>query len=71
MKGEKMDRKEIGNRLKALRGKKSQEEVAKELEISVSSYQKYELGIRIPRDEIKIKIANLYKKSVQSIFFAQ
>ena len=29
----------------------------------------YENGSRIPRDEIKIRIANYYKLSVQCIFF--
>lgn len=64
-----MDRVEIGNRLRALRGKKSQEDVANDLGISFSAYSKYEQGIRIPRDEIKVKIAKYYHKSVQSIFF--
>lgn len=66
-----MNTKEIKNRLKTLRGNKSQEEVAKALNISFSSYSKYEQGLRIPRDEIKIRIANYYGKSVQSIFFAE
>lgn len=66
-----MDKKEMGNRLKSLRGKKSQEEVAKALGVSLSSYAKYEMGIRVPRDEVKVKIANLYHRTVQSIFFTQ
>ena len=57
--------------LRDLRGTKSQEKIAHDLTISVSAYQKYELGERVPRDEIKVRIANYYGKSVQSIFFAE
>lgn len=64
-----MNTKEIGSRLRDLRGNKSQEVVSRDLGISFSSYSKYEQGLRVPRDEMKIKIANYYSKSVQSIFF--
>lgn len=60
----------IGNKLVSLRGNQSQETVAKALGISVSALSMYEQGNRIPRDEIKIKLANYYKKTVQEIFFA-
>lgn len=65
-----MDSKEIGRRLKELRGNRTQEEVAKSIGVSFSAYSKYEIGERIPRDEIKLSIAKYYKKSVQSIFYA-
>ncbi len=64
-----MDKKKIGKRLIELRGNKTREEVAIDLKISYSALQMYENGERIPRDEIKIKIANYYSVSVQSIFF--
>lgn len=64
-----MDKKEIGTRLAALRGDISRENLAKDLGISVSAIQMYETGERVPRDEIKIKIANYFNRSVQSIFF--
>ena len=64
-----MDKKEIGTRLAALRGNISREILAKELGISVSAIQMYETGERVPRDEIKIKIAKYFNRSVQSIFF--
>lgn len=54
-----------------LRGDKTQREVAESLGISVSSLSMYEVGQRIPRDEVKIKIANYYEKPVQDIFFKQ
>ncbi len=64
-----MNAKEIGKRLAELRGQKTQEQVAKAVGISVSALSMYECGDRIPRDHIKIALANYYKKSVQSIFF--
>ncbi len=66
-----MDKKTIAKKLLDLRESKSREEVSNELGISVSALQMYENGQRIPKDEIKIKIANYYKKSVQEIFFEQ
>lgn len=65
-----MDGMLIGKRLVTLRGNRSQEEVAKKLGISISALSMYEQGNRIPRDEIKIKIADFYGMTVQEIFFA-
>lgn len=65
-----MDAKKIGERLVELRGNKTQEEVSNALEISVSALSMYERGERIPRDNIKIRIAAYYKKPVHKIFFA-
>lgn len=64
-----MDANLIGKKLKALRGSNTQCAVAEKLGISVSALAMYENGCRIPRDEIKLKIANLYEKSVEEIFF--
>lgn len=60
----------VGKRLIALRGNRTQEEVARALGISLSAIGMYERGERIPRDEIKIAIAKYYDVTVQSIFFA-
>lgn len=60
---------EIGKRLIELRGNRTQEEVARENDLSLSAIGMYERGERIPRDEVKIKLANYYGKSVQDIFF--
>lgn len=65
-----MDPKEIGKRLVALRGEKTQEVVAKDLGISTSAIGMYEKGERIPRDTIKIAIAKYYNTTVDAIFFA-
>lgn len=64
-----LDKKQIGKKLMELRGQKSRDEVAIDLNISYSALQMYENGERVPRDEIKLKIAKYYKVSVQSIFF--
>lgn len=52
-----------------LRQRKSREKVAKDIGISPSALGMYELELRTPRDEVKIKLANYYGKSVQDIFF--
>lgn len=61
----------VGMRLKALRGGKSQKKVAHDLEITKSALSMYERDQRIPRDEIKIRIARYYNVSVESIFYVQ
>ena len=64
-----MDREKYARRLRELRGDKTQEKVAKDLNISQSSYAMYENGQRIPSDEKKIKLAEYYSTTVQDIFF--
>ena len=59
----------FGEKLKELRGTKSQEEIAKEIGVTKSSWAMYERNERVPRDEVKIRIANHFHKSVQEIFF--
>ena len=61
----------IGQRLISLRGKRTQDEVAKALGISLSAIGMYERGERVPRDEVKIAIAKYYDTTVQSIFFTE
>ena len=65
-----MNGKQIGAILRKLRGSQSTAEVADSLGISRSALAMYERGDRIPRDEIKVRIAQYYHKSIQSIFFA-
>lgn len=59
----------IAERLTQLRGNRSREEVANAVGVSVSAISMYENGERIPRDAIKIKLAEYFNKSVQEIFF--
>lgn len=64
-----MDRKKIAEKLIAMRGEKTQAEVAKSIGISKSSLAMYETGQRVPRDEIKLALANYYGATIQDIFF--
>lgn len=64
-----MDSVKIGERLVKLRGDIPQERVAKDVGISISALSMYEQGNRIPRDEIKIKLATYYNTTVQELFF--
>jgi transcriptional regulator with XRE-family HTH domain len=60
----------IGKRLRQLRGERTVREVAKSVNISESALSMYEADQRVPRDEIKVRLAKYYKKSVETIFFA-
>lgn len=60
-----------GDKMRTLRGNKSQEQVAEALGIPVSTYASYEQGARIPRDSMKRKIADYYNRTVQFIFFSK
>jgi len=64
-----MDVKMTGEKLSRLRGNRSRAEVANAVGISISALTMYELGNRTPRDEIKVRLANYYKKPVCEIFF--
>lgn len=66
-----IDKKEVGRKLKSLRGSHSKKEVAKAVHISVSALSMYELGERIPRDEVKVALADYYGTSVGALFFEQ
>ena len=66
-----MNAERTGKLLKELRGKKTLAEVAKDLHISVSALSMYENSERIPRDELKKRIADYYGRTVQFIFFKQ
>ena len=56
--------------MRALRGSKSQEEVAREVGITKSSYAMYERDERTPRDEVKVRLAKYFGVSVQDLFFS-
>ena len=67
-----IDGAKIGSRLRGIRTERGEtaEEVAKSIGVSASAIAMYEIGQRIPRDEIKIRIAEHYGMPVESIFFA-
>lgn len=60
----------IGKRLRDLRGNIPRAEAAKAIGVSVSALTMYENGQRIPRDQIKVRIAEFYHSTVGEIFFA-
>lgn len=64
-----MDKQLIAMKLINLRGDQSREEVSSANGISVSALQMYENGQRIPKDEIKVRLAKYYQVTVQEIFF--
>lgn len=59
-----------GAKLIGLRGDKSRESVANAIGISVSALTMYEIEERVPRDDIKIRLADYFGTTVQEIFFA-
>lgn len=65
-----MDSKAIGNRLRSLRGDRTQEKVAEDLGMSRSALNMYELGERIPRDCRKIQLAQYYGVTIEQLFFS-
>lgn len=60
---------EIGKKLRSLRGNKTIKDVADAVGISRSALTMYEIGDRVPRDEIKIKLCRYYGADI-NIFFA-
>ena len=59
----------IGERLRKLRGDRTLETVAREIGVTSMAVSSWERGKRVPNDELKVKIANFYKKPVAAIFF--
>ena len=66
-----VDGKRIGQTIKELRTERGLTEtaLAKALGISQGAITMYETGNRIPRDEIKIRIAICFERTVESIFY--
>lgn len=59
----------IAERLVAARGERTRQEVASAVGISLSALSMYETGQRVPRDEIKVALANYYGLTVQELFY--
>lgn len=58
-----------GEKLRELRGNMSQSAVADAIGITKSALAMYERNERRPRDEVKIKIAAYFGKTVAEIFY--
>lgn len=65
----KINREQVAQNLVNLRGERTQAFTAKELGIAQSTYALYEIGKRVPGDDMKATIAAYYGKTVQEIFF--
>lgn len=63
--------KTVAERIKDARAEKgcSAEELAKACGITPSAVQMYECGQRVPRDSIKVSMAEFFGKTVQELFF--
>lgn len=63
----------VAEKLLQLRKNKgvSREDLAEVIGVSVSAVAMYEIGERIPRDDIKIKLAEYFDTTVGSLFFNQ
>ena len=66
-----MDAERIKQNLIKARGDKTMVAVSKETGISVSALSMYESGDRVPRDEIKERLAKYYGTTVGSLFFGE
>ena len=59
----------LGLRLRMLRGDRTLSEVSDATGIGISALGNYELGLRMPRDEAKLALANYYGMSVGELFY--
>jgi len=64
--------KAIGLKIKNLRESNNltQEEFCKKVDITQSALSNYENGLRIPRDEVKLRIARCFDTSIEAIFYS-
>ena len=61
----------LSEKLVELRGNKTQQEIADAIGVSVSAIGMYEIGERIPKDAIKVKLAKFYDLGIEQIFLAE
>ena len=68
-----MDEMKMAANIRTLRRgrKETQAEAAFAIGITPASWAMYETGERIPRDDVKFKIANHFDTTVGSIFFGE
>lgn len=61
----------IGKKIKTLRESKniSREDFSNAVKISLSALSMYETGQRIPRDEVKLRIARFLNTTIEELFF--
>ena len=64
-----MDAQALGRRLAALRGSQSLEEAALYIGVTPHALAQYEAGLRVPRDEVKLRLSRYYGLSLEKLFF--
>ena len=64
-----MNKLRIAQKLRELRGERSQREVADAVGTTAMAISLYESGERIPKDEIKIRLARFYNTTVDALFY--
>lgn len=62
---------DLGRRLKDLRGERNRDNVAAAVGISSSALGMYECNKRVPRDDVKKRLADFYGVSIQQLFFEE
>ncbi len=68
-----MNASRCGQRLREVRERRgeSKRHVAREIGCSYNAVCSWEYGIRIPSDDMKIRLANHYGTSVEALFFTE
>ena len=64
-----LDARVIGDRLRQLRGDRTQAAVAEAVGVTDMAISQYEAGIRVPSDEIKLRLADFYGVGIERLFF--
>lgn len=59
----------IGERLRTLRGTRSQKEVGDAVGVTAMAISQYERGERVPTDNVKMALAHYFRTTVDTIFF--
>lgn len=62
-------REKVNRKLRTLRGRRTLAEVADAVGVTSQAICQYEKGKRMPTDEVKLRIAKYYGKTVDEIFF--
>ena len=63
----------VNNKIRELRKKNrfTVDECCDAVGVSPSAWRMYETGERSPRDDVKIKIADFFNRTVQFVFFSE
>lgn len=62
-------KKTLGERLRLLRGLRTQEEIAKAVGVTKNAISQYETDKRVPGDEVKKRICKVYEMGIEQLFF--